>query len=66
MPVLVYSSITLHSFTALLRSLGGLEGQFPEAEAYSQSSFSLPLFPGMTIAQQDRVIHELKTQIEQS
>ena len=48
------------------RSLGGLEGQFPEAEAYSQSSFSLPLFPGMTIAQQDRVIHELKTQIEQS
>jgi len=38
------------------RRLGFGEGQFPEAEAYARSAISLPLFPGLTEANQQRVV----------
>ena len=38
------------------RALGGREGQFPHAEAYYSRCLSLPMYPGLTDAQQDYVI----------
>lgn len=38
------------------RALGFGAGQFPEAEAYGNSALTLPLYPGMTEAQQDEVV----------
>lgn len=42
------------------RMLGFAPGDFPEAEAYYAGAISLPLFPGMTEAQQDRVVDRLR------
>jgi len=36
---------------------------FPEAEAYYAEAISLPMFPGLTEAQQDEVVHRLMTPI---
>lgn len=41
------------------RKLGFGENDFPEAEAYSSSAISLPLFPGLTTDDQRRVIASL-------
>jgi len=41
--------------------LGFKAGDFPEAEAYYQEAMSLPIYPGLTEEQQDRVIRELKS-----
>ncbi len=38
------------------RGLGFSEGMFPEAEAYYRQAVTLPLFPALTEADQDRVI----------
>lgn len=48
------------------RKLGFVPGQFPFAEAYAQSSFSLPLFPGLSTSDQERVVSELKRLIIES
>jgi len=47
------------------RGLGFGEGQFPESEAYASSSISLPLFPGLTAEEQERVAAALSQQLEQ-
>ena len=41
------------------RRLGFTPGQYPQAESHYRRAISLPLFPGLTEAQQDRVIDEL-------
>ncbi|MFT5716014.1 MAG: UDP-4-amino-4,6-dideoxy-N-acetyl-beta-L-altrosamine transaminase [Oleiphilaceae bacterium] len=41
------------------QALGFAWGDFPEAEHYYQQAISLPLFPDMSIAQQDQVIAAL-------
>ena len=41
------------------RRLGFQPGQFPAAERYATTSFSLPLFPAMTEADQQRVLFAL-------
>jgi UDP-4-amino-4,6-dideoxy-N-acetyl-beta-L-altrosamine transaminase len=41
--------------------LGFLPGQFPAAERYYEHAISLPLYPGLTHEQQDRVVESLKT-----
>jgi UDP-4-amino-4,6-dideoxy-N-acetyl-beta-L-altrosamine transaminase len=51
-----YSPVHLQPY---YRRLGFDEGQFPEAEAYASSSISLPLFPGLTAIDQERVVKEL-------
>ncbi|MDB4346552.1 DegT/DnrJ/EryC1/StrS family aminotransferase, partial [bacterium] len=56
-----YSPVHLQPY---YRGLGGADGQAPESEAYGQSAISLPIFPGLTIPEQDRVIQELKLQIQ--
>ena len=43
------------------RQLGFLPGQFPAAERYYEHAISLPLYPGLTHDQQDRVVESLKT-----
>jgi UDP-4-amino-4,6-dideoxy-N-acetyl-beta-L-altrosamine transaminase len=43
------------------RQLGFLPGQFPAAERYYEHAISLPLYPGLTQDQQDRVVESLKT-----
>ena len=40
-------------------SLGHREGDFPQAEAAAREMISLPIFPGITTDQQDRVVAEL-------
>jgi dTDP-4-amino-4,6-dideoxygalactose transaminase len=41
--------------------LGYRQGTFPVAEALSREALSLPLFPGMTEAQVDAVVHAVRT-----
>jgi dTDP-4-amino-4,6-dideoxygalactose transaminase len=45
----------IHLFTAY-RALGYREGQFPNAEAIGRRTVTLPLFPGMELADVDRVV----------
>ena len=47
------------------RRLGFQPGDFPLAERYANTSFSLPLFPGMTDADQDRVLACLDALLKQ-
>ena len=47
-----YTPVHLHPY---YRSLGFIESQYPEAEKYSKSAISLPLFPGLTNEEQSRV-----------
>ncbi|MBC3457526.1 UDP-4-amino-4,6-dideoxy-N-acetyl-beta-L-altrosamine transaminase [Pseudomonas mosselii] len=42
------------------KKMGFRQGQFPEAERYYQEAISIPLFPGLTEAQQDAVIEKLQ------
>jgi dTDP-4-amino-4,6-dideoxygalactose transaminase len=42
------------------RRLGFKLGDFPAAEAYYAQAISLPLFPALTEAQQDRVVGVLR------
>jgi len=41
------------------RDLGFRPGQFPQAEAYYRGAISIPLYPGLTAQDQDRVIATL-------
>jgi len=51
-----YSSVHLQPY---YRAMGFADGQFTEAEAYARSAISLPLFPGLQRADQERTIHHL-------
>lgn len=51
-----YSPVHLQPY---YRRLGFVPGDFPQAEHYSQTSISLPLFPGLTIAEQNYVVESL-------
>lgn len=42
------------------RQLGDATGPFPEAERYYAEAISLPMFPGLTDAQQDEVVAALR------
>jgi len=55
-----YSPVHLQPY---YRTLGFAEGQFPEAEAYASSAISLPLFPGLSVADQQRVTTGLEEQL---
>lgn len=46
--------------------LGHTRGSFPEAERYAGECLSLPMYPGITPAQQERVIEELALAVEVS
>lgn len=45
------------------RKLGFREGDFPIAEAYYRRAISIPLYPGMSDEDQDRVVAALKAQL---
>ena len=45
------------------RKLGFQEGDFPEAEKYSQEAISLPLYPSLSDSKQDHVIATLRSLI---
>jgi UDP-4-amino-4,6-dideoxy-N-acetyl-beta-L-altrosamine transaminase len=47
-----YSPVHLQPY---YRRLGFVEGDFPEAEAYASNAISLPLYPGLSEHQQQRV-----------
>ena len=51
-----YSPVHLQPY---YRALGFTDGQYPEAEAYATSAISLPIFPGLSVADQDRVVSSL-------
>ena len=42
------------------RDQGFGPGQYPEAEAYGESAFSLPLYPALTEDEQDQVVEALR------
>lgn len=42
------------------RKLGFRYGDFPESESYYQATITLPLFPTMTVSQQETVVDELQ------
>jgi len=43
------------------RAMGFAEGDFPEAEAYASNAISLPVYPGLHEAEQQRVANTLNT-----
>jgi UDP-4-amino-4,6-dideoxy-N-acetyl-beta-L-altrosamine transaminase len=43
------------------RAMGFADGQFPEAEAYASSAISLPIYPGLQAADQERIAELLNT-----
>jgi dTDP-4-amino-4,6-dideoxygalactose transaminase len=51
--------IPIHS-QPYYRQLGFKVGDFPAAEAYYARAISLPLFPAMSHAEQDHVVHSLR------
>jgi UDP-4-amino-4,6-dideoxy-N-acetyl-beta-L-altrosamine transaminase len=51
-----YSPVHLQPY---YREMGFVEEQYPEAEAYASSAISLPLFPGLGTADQQRVVDQL-------
>ncbi len=55
-----YSPVHLQPY---YRALDFAEGQFPEAEAYATSAISLPLFPGLSAVDQQRVATRLAEQL---
>lgn len=57
-----YSPVHLQPY---YRRLGGSEGQAPVAEAYGRSAISLPLFPGLTSSERERVVQTLRTLIQE-
>jgi dTDP-4-amino-4,6-dideoxygalactose transaminase len=56
-----YSPVHLQPY---YRDLGFAEGQFPEAEGYAKSALSLPLFPGLSSTDQQRVAAVLVEQLQ--
>lgn len=52
-----YTPIPLQPY---YRELGFRPGQFPAAEAYAAQALTIPLHPGLSDAQQDRVVAELR------
>lgn len=46
------------------QSLGFRVGDFPEAESYYAEAISLPMFPTLTVAQQDSVIDALRQAVD--
>jgi UDP-4-amino-4,6-dideoxy-N-acetyl-beta-L-altrosamine transaminase len=56
-----YSPVHLQPY---YRQLGFAERQYPEAEAYASSAISLPLFPGLTPDDQQRVTAVLAQQLQ--
>ena len=42
------------------RALGFAPGDFPEAEHYYRQAITLPLYPDLSDAQQDRVVQTLR------
>lgn len=55
-----YEPIPLQPY---FRGLGFQPGQFPVAEAYATQALSIPLYPSLTNAQQDRVVATLKSSL---
>jgi len=45
------------------RRFGFVEGQYPEAERYYSEAITLPLFPGLSESEQDRIAATLRTAI---
>lgn len=54
----IYYPIPLH-LQPCLKYLGYKEGDFPNSEQWSKEAFSIPLFPGLTEAQQNEVVETL-------
>jgi UDP-4-amino-4,6-dideoxy-N-acetyl-beta-L-altrosamine transaminase len=46
------------------RKLGFKRGQYPNAEAYYGRAITIPLYPGLTGAQQDEVVERLRTMLQ--
>jgi UDP-4-amino-4,6-dideoxy-N-acetyl-beta-L-altrosamine transaminase len=57
-----YSAVHLQPY---YRAMGFAEGQFPEAEGYVNSAISLPLFPGLSASDQQRVATALAEQLKE-
>ena len=51
-----YSPVHLQPY---YRRIGFKEGDFPESELYSHSAISLPLYPGLKLVDQERVVSTL-------
>lgn len=59
----IHYPVPLH-LTGALASLGHRRGDFPVAEALAGEILSLPLFPGICEAEQERVVRELRTALD--
>ena len=55
-----------HIFSYYAENYGWKPNDFPNAHSVGERIFSLPLFPLMTIAEQDRVIKSLEKVLKKS
>ena len=47
------------------KDLGFSNGDFPNAESYSTKAFSIPIFPGLTLENQEYIIDRLNQAIDE-
>lgn len=58
-PTMIYYPLPLHLLPAL-KYLGYKSGDFPEAEKVSLEVLSLPIYPELTLEDQDKIIQQIK------
>jgi dTDP-4-amino-4,6-dideoxygalactose transaminase len=59
----VHYPVPIH-LQGAFRHLGHQPGDFPVAEAAAKEILSLPMYPHITAAEQERVVHELRRAID--
>ena len=59
----IHYPVPIH-LQAAFRQLGHRPGDFPQAEHAAQEVLSLPLFPGISTQQQERVVQELRRALD--
>jgi dTDP-4-amino-4,6-dideoxygalactose transaminase len=56
----IHYPVPIHLLPAFAPLVDGKPGQYPHAERHARRILSLPIYPGLPPAAQDRVVSELR------